>query len=162
MKSSVLLLVCYLPIAAHSQSRAEAEYYAAAYAQHYQVPLPFVRSLIRQESGWQPCAISSKGARGLMQLMPETARRLGVLDRCDLNQNISAGVRHLAHLMIVFKGDLRLVAAAYYAGEIPVARRGLDFANPDVVAYVSRLRRGTQREMEKIENGKRPGLGGKP
>jgi soluble lytic murein transglycosylase len=162
MKPIVLLVVCCFAVAAHSQSRAEAEYYAAAYARHYRVPLPFVRSVIRQESGWQRCTTSAKGARGLMQLMPETARRLGVRDRCDMNQNISAGVRHLAHLMMVFKGDLRLVAAAYYAGEVPIARRGLDFANPDVVAYVSRLRRGMQREMEKIQNGKKSGLGEKP
>jgi soluble lytic murein transglycosylase len=162
MKRIVLLVVCCVATAAHSQSRAEAEYYAAAYARHYQVPLPFVRSLIRQESAWQRCTTSAKGARGLMQLMPETARRLGVRDRCDMSQNISAGVRHLAHLMMVFKGDLRLVAAAYYAGEVPIARRGLDFANPDVVAYVSRLRRGMQREMENIQNGKNSGWGQKP
>ena len=84
--------------------RQEAEYYVAAYAQHYRVPVEFVRALVEQESAWRRCAISSKGAAGLMQLMPETARKLGVQDRCDLQQNISGGVRHLAYLMANFHG----------------------------------------------------------
>jgi soluble lytic murein transglycosylase-like protein len=75
-----------------------------------------------------------------MQLMPQTAERLGVTDRCDISQNISGGVRHLAWLIQEFHGDLRLVAAAYYAGEEIVMRRGLDYRNRDVVAYVARLR----------------------
>jgi len=82
--------------ASGSGDRREAEYYVAAYAQHYRVPVEFVRALVEQESAWQRCAVSSKGAAGLMQLMPETAGRLGVQDRCDLQQNISGGVRHLA------------------------------------------------------------------
>ena len=121
--------------------RDEAEYYAKAYAQHYQVPLPFVRAIVQQESSWHLCAVSSKGAKGLMQLMPQTAARLGVTDRCNANQNVSGGVRLLAWLIQQFHGDLRLVAAAYYAGETRVARRGLNYRNPDVVAYVTRLRR---------------------
>jgi soluble lytic murein transglycosylase-like protein len=120
-------------------SRAEAEYYAAAYAAHYGVPLVLVRAVIEQESRWQICARSQKGAVGLMQLMPETARRLGVRDRCDPSQNISGGVRYLAWLMNKFHGDLRLVTAAYYAGEHIVESRGLSYRNPDVVAYVSTL-----------------------
>jgi soluble lytic murein transglycosylase-like protein len=123
-----------------AQERNEAEYYAAAYARHYNVPLEFVRAVIEQESGWQKCAVSSKGAVGLMQLMPGTAVRLNVRNRCDINQNISGGVRYLAWLMIKFHGDLRLVAAAYYVGESTIERRGLEYANPDVVAYVSSIR----------------------
>lgn len=129
------------------RDRQEAEYYVAAYAQHYGVPVEFVRALVEQESGWQKCAISNKGAAGLMQLMPETARRLAVQDRCDLRQNISGGVRHLAYLMAKFHGDLRLVAAAYYAGERVVEAKGLRYSNPDVVAYVARLR--ARFELEK-------------
>ncbi len=79
-------------------SRQEAEYYVAAYAQQYRVPVDFVRALIEQESGWHRCAISRKGAAGLMQLMPDTAKKLNVQDRCDVKQNISGGVRHLAGL----------------------------------------------------------------
>lgn len=124
-----------------NKPRDEAEYYAKAYAQHYHVPLPFVRAVVQQESAWHLCAVSKKGAKGLMQLMPQTAVRLGVADRCNANQNVSGGVRLIAWLIQQFHGDLRLVAAAYYAGEDRVARRGLNYRNPDVVAYVTRLRR---------------------
>jgi len=122
------------------QTRREAEYYVAVYARHYGVPVDFARSIVEQESGWQRCAVSSKGAVGVMQLMPETAQRLGVQDRCNVKQNVSAGVRYLAWLMKQFNGDLRLVAAAYYAGEHPIMRRGLKYSNPDVVSYVSSVR----------------------
>ncbi len=127
-------------------SRAEAEYYAAQYANHYRVPIDFVRSIIEQESGWHFCAVSPKGATGLMQLMPATASRLGVRDRCSISQNISGGVRLLAHLMSLFHGDLRLVAAAFYAGEEKVLRRGLQYRNADVVRYVSQVRKRCQRQ----------------
>src|SRR5437764_11261229 len=92
--------------------RQEAEYYVAAYARHYGVPVDFARSIVEQESGWQTCAMSSKGAVGLMQLMPETASRLGVRDRCNVKENVSGGIRYLAWLMQKFHGDLRMVAAA--------------------------------------------------
>jgi len=72
-------------------TRLEAEYYVAAYARHYGVPIGFVRAIVEQESGWHPCAISSKGAVGLLQLMPSTAARLGVRDRCNVNENVWRG-----------------------------------------------------------------------
>ena len=75
-----------------------------------------------------------------MQLMPTTAARLSVRNRCDINQNVSGGVRYLAWLMNKFHGDLRLVAAAYYAGENVVERRGLGYSNRDVVSYVASVR----------------------
>jgi len=128
------------PKSAEAQDRRKAEYYAAVYSRHYRVPLPLVRSVIERESNWRVCAVSSKGATGLMQLMPATARRLGVRDRCNIEQNISGGVRYLAWLMRLFHNDLRLVAAAYYAGEDIVGRHGLAYRNPDVVAYVARMR----------------------
>jgi soluble lytic murein transglycosylase len=122
------------------QARQEAEYYVRTYAQHYGVPVNFAFSIVEQESGWQRCAVSRKGAVGLMQLMPETARRLGVQNRCDVKQNVSGGIRYLASLIKRFHGDLRLVAAAYYAGERAIERRGLKYSNPDVVGYVSSVR----------------------
>ena len=125
---------------AQTQDRREAEYYVSLYARHYRVPVPLVRAIIQRESNWRPCAVSAKGARGLMQLMPATARRLGVRDSCSVNQNISGGVRYLAWLMRLFHNDLRLVAAGYYAGEDIVARRGLSYHNADVVSYVTRIR----------------------
>ena len=128
------------PRAANPQVRRVAEYYASTYARHYHVPIPLLRAIIQRESNWQPCAVSPKGAKGLMQLMPATARRLGVRDSCNIEQNISGGVRYLAWLMRVFHNDLRLVAAGYYAGEDIVARRGLSYHNRDVVSYVARIR----------------------
>ena len=122
------------------QARLEAEYYVAAYTQHYRVPVSLVRAIVERESNWQPCTISPKGAVGLMQLMPLTAQRLGVRDRCNIGQNVSGGVRYLAWLMQRFHNDLRLVAAAYYAGEDIIGRRTLTYGNSDVVSYVVRIR----------------------
>jgi soluble lytic murein transglycosylase-like protein len=129
-------------------SRQEAEYYVAVYAKHYGVPIEFARALVEQESGWHRCAISRKGAAGLMQLMPDTARKLNVQDRCDMRQNVSGGIRHLARLMTKFHGDLRLVAAAYYAGEHVIEIRGLQYANPDVVAYVASIHERVERQKQ--------------
>jgi soluble lytic murein transglycosylase-like protein len=117
-----------------------AEYFASIYARHYHVPVPLVRAIIQRESNWQACAVSPKGAKGLMQLMPATARCLGVRDSCNIEQNVSGGVRYLAWLMRLFHNDLRLVAAGYYAGEDIVARRGLSYHNRDVVSYVAKIR----------------------
>ena len=121
-------------------SQFEAEYYVTTYAQHYRLPVALVEAVVERESNWRSCAISAKGAMGLMQLMPTTAERLGVRDRCNIDQNVSGGVRHLAWLVQRFGGDFRLALAAYYAGEDIVGRRGLAYRNPDVVAYVARIR----------------------
>lgn len=142
MRTILCLLVVIVGVTeCLAQSRQEAEYYLAAYAEHYRVPLDFARALVQQESSWRVCAVSRKGAAGLMQLMPQTAARLGVSNACDLKQNVSGGIRYLAWLIEKFNGDLRLAAAAYYAGESIVAKRGLNYANPDVVRYVATLRR---------------------
>ena len=122
------------------QARLEAEYYVAAYAQHYRVPVSLVRAVVERESHWQACPVSPKGAAGLMQLMPLTAQRFGVRDRCNIEQSVSGGVRYLAWLMRQFHNDFRLVAAAYYAGEDVIGRRDLGYRNPDVIAYVERIR----------------------
>jgi soluble lytic murein transglycosylase-like protein len=97
-------------------TRIEADYYVTAYARHYRVPVALARAIVMRESNWQPCPISAKGAVGLMQLMPATAKRLGVTDRCNADQNVSGGVRYLAWLMRQFHNDLRLVAAASETG----------------------------------------------
>ncbi len=122
------------------KSRAEAEYYVSAYSKLYHVPVALVRSIVQQESGWKPCVVSSKGAAGLMQLMPQTAHWLGVKDRCNVRQNVWGGVRYLAWLIRKFRGDLRLVTAAYYTGENTIGLKGLRYKNPDVVTYVANVR----------------------
>ena len=128
------------------QARLEAEYYVVAYAKHYRVPVALVRAIVELESQWQACEVSPKGAAGLMQLMPLTAQRLGVRDRYSVDQNVSGGVRYLAWLMQQFHNDFRLVAAAYYAGEDVIGRRDLGYRNPDVIAYVARIRTTYLRE----------------
>jgi|SRR6185437_6249336 len=143
-------VLCCVAQRADSSVRHLAEYYVAAYAKHYNLPVAFVRAIVQVESDWRPCPISSKGAVGLMQLMPLTAARLGVRDRCDINANISGGVRYLAWLRQRLGGDLRLTTAAYLAGEEAIARRGLLYSNPEVFAYVSRVRQNYELEMRKI------------
>ncbi len=149
MKIMSLLLILTAACSCCSSSnqlRRKAEYYVAEYAQHYNVPVEFVRAVVEQESAWQQCSVSPKGAAGLMQLMPDTARRLNVQNRCDVNQNVSGGVRYLAWLMTKFNRDLRLVAAAYYAGERTIDARRLKYSNPDVVAYVMSIRERFERQ----------------
>jgi soluble lytic murein transglycosylase-like protein len=150
MKAWLIVVLC-VASTCHAQSgvrtrRSEAEYYVAAYAKHYQVPIALVRAIVKHESDWQPCTVSTKGAVGLMQLMPVTAKRLGVTDRCSLDQNVSGGVRYLAWLIRRFHNDFRLAVAAYYVGEDRVGNKGLSYANSDVVAYVSRIRTTYLRE----------------
>jgi len=81
-----------------------------------------VKSVMLVESNFNPRAVSRKGARGLMQLMPETARRFGVTDRFDPLENLRGGVEYLAGLLRLFSGDVTLALAAYNAGENAVAK----------------------------------------
>ncbi len=111
------------------------------YAAHYRVPPELIAALIDVESHWNPRAVSNKGAMGLMQLMPATARRFGAVEPFDVEQNIAAGTRYVTTLMWEFHGDLRLVAAAYYAGDRWVGQKQLEYRNPDVLAYVQAVRR---------------------
>ena len=90
----------------------------------YQIPEPLVRAVIKVESDYDPRAVSHAGARGLMQLMPGTADRLGVKDIGDPRENVFGGVRYLRVLANMFNGDLELTIAAYNAGEAAVMNHG--------------------------------------
>ena len=127
--------------AAQQDQRATAMQWADHYAAVYQVPRELVHSIIEIESGWQPRAISTKGAVGLMQLMPATALTFGVTNRLEIEQNIRGGVAYLARLLKLFDGDLRLVAAAYLTGENRILPTGLAYSNAEVYRYVSKLAR---------------------
>jgi soluble lytic murein transglycosylase len=117
------------------------ERYVVHYAVQYRVPPEMIAALIDVESRWNPHALSNKGAMGLMQLMPATARRFGAFQPFDAEQNIAAGTRYVTTLMWEFRGDLRLVAAAYYAGDYWIGKKRLNYQNPDVLAYVQAVRR---------------------
>jgi len=87
-----------------------------AAAQGHQLQTALLRGVIDQESGGRPCAVSVKGARGLMQLMPATLDQFQVSDAFDPKQNIEAGAQFMKQLLDRYKGDLKLALAAYNAG----------------------------------------------
>jgi soluble lytic murein transglycosylase-like protein len=85
-------------------------------AERYQVDADLIRAIIMAESGYNPKAVSRRGAKGLMQLMPRTAKALGVKDCFSPEHNINGGVRYFKQLLNRFDGDVRLALAAYNAG----------------------------------------------
>jgi soluble lytic murein transglycosylase-like protein len=93
-------------------------------ARTYQIDTALIHAVIAVESAYDPNAVSSKGATGLMQLMPTTAKRYGVTDPLDPVQNVHGGTRYLRDLLIMFNRDLELALAAYNAGENAVVRYG--------------------------------------
>ena len=105
-------------------------------AETYAVAPNLIHAVIRQESGGYPCAVSEKGAMGLMQLMPDTADEMGAVEPFDVGQNIAAGTRLLAELMQRYKGDLNRVLGAYNAGPAAVDRAGGSPPFPETINYV--------------------------
>ena len=120
-----------------------------AAAKEHGIDPALVHAVISAESGYNPIARSPSGAAGLMQLMPETARRFGAKNPFNPTQNIRAGVRYLRTLMDLFDNDLELVIAAYNAGENAVIRAGRKVPPysetmtyvPRVLEYYRRYRR---------------------
>jgi transglycosylase-like protein with SLT domain len=110
-------------------------------ADRHGVPPRLVAAIIEVESKFNPRAVSRKGAQGLMQLMPMTAASLQIEDLFDPFENVEGGVRHLRRLMDRFRGNVRLVLAAYNAGEPAViAYRGVP-PYPETRRYVARVMR---------------------
>jgi soluble lytic murein transglycosylase-like protein len=105
------------------------------FSKKYQVDFALIKAIIRTESGFNPRAVSRKGAKGLMQLMPETAQRMNVSNIFNPRENIEGGVRYFKYLHSLFNNDLRLSLAAYNAGEnlvselrtIPPYRETVDY-----------------------------------
>ena len=112
---------------------------ASYYARRYDVSPALVRAVIQVESASQPGVVSSKGAMGLMQLMPATAEHFGVTHPFYIDENLRGGVAYLAELQKLFHGDLRLVIAAYDAGEKPILARGLEYSSEEVYTHVQRI-----------------------
>lgn len=121
-----------------SSNTAHDEHIHEAAAQ-FGVSVAFVRAVIQTESAFDRLAVSSVGARGLMQLMPATARRFGVTDAFDARQNIFGGVRYLRVLLDMFSGDTVLASAAYNAGEGTVRRYAGVPPYPETRGYVRKI-----------------------
>jgi soluble lytic murein transglycosylase-like protein len=111
---------------------------AAAVAREGLTP-DLLRAVIGQESSFQPCAVSPKGAMGLMQLMPATALELGLDDPLDPRQNVEAGSRYLKQLLDRFGGNLALALGAYNAGPARVEEAGGVPAIPETARYVRQI-----------------------
>src|SRR5277367_5109604 len=107
-------------------------------ARNLQVSPELVHSVIEVESNYNPYAVSPKGAQGLMQLMPATARRFGVTNSFDAKQNIEGGVRYLKFLQETFQDD-RLAIAAYNAGEGAVTKYRDVPPYPETKSYVDKV-----------------------
>jgi len=156
---AVAILGCAVQLSAQEQSPVLL-YYADAYADHYHVPRALFRAIVSQESNWNPLALSDKGAMGLMQLMPATAREYDISNPYAPSENLSGGAQYLASLLHLFRGDMRLVVAAYYCGPRHLEQRGLSYDNPAVVAYVESVRRRYQRELDRLERQNAPSPAG--
>jgi soluble lytic murein transglycosylase-like protein len=105
------------------------------FSNKYQIDFALIKAMIRVESGFNPHAVSRKGAKGLMQLMPDTAYRMNVSNVFNPRENIEGGTRYFKYLLSLFNNDLRLSLAAYNAGEnliteirtIPPYRETVDY-----------------------------------
>jgi hypothetical protein len=106
---------------------------------NYGLPACLIKGVIKAESAFQVNAVSSAGAQGLMQLMPETAEELGVKDPFDIDQNIDGGTRYLKKMLELFGGDVKLALAAYNAGPGTVNRYNGNVPYRETVLYVKRV-----------------------
>jgi soluble lytic murein transglycosylase-like protein len=112
----------------------------AKVAREQKVDAALLHAVVTVESAYNPQALSPKGATGLMQLMPDTAKRYGVSDMLDPQENLRGGARYLRDLLALFNNNLRLVIAAYNAGEGAVIRAGRTIPPyPETRAYVQRV-----------------------
>ncbi len=122
-----------------SRNPAEFDKMINASAAEFGVDKSLVKAVIHAESGYNPNAVSSKGAQGLMQLMPGTAHDLKVADSLNPSDNIRGGVRYLRFLLDTFKGNVTLALAAYNAGLTKVAKFGGVPPYDETRNYVSKV-----------------------
>jgi soluble lytic murein transglycosylase-like protein len=140
------------PVAPESESEAETtiDEHIKEVAARHGVRADLVAAVIEAESDYNPRAVSRRGARGLMQLMPKTAKRLGVQDPFDPKANIEAGVKHLRAMMDRFDNNIPLALAAYNAGEVAVIKyRGIP-PYRETRAYVKRIMKKLDRSTVRL------------
>jgi soluble lytic murein transglycosylase-like protein len=123
-----------------------------AAASRYGVDAELITSVIAVESNFDPKAVSRKNARGLMQLLPETAARLGVKNVFDPKENIDAGTRYLKELLQLYNNDLVLTLAAYNAGPDNVQKYGTVPPFAETVSYVRRVKRSYDKSKAAAPN----------
>ena len=116
-----------------------------AAAARYSVDADLISSVIAAESNFDPKAVSKKNARGLMQLLPETAARFGVQNVFDPQENIDAGTHYLSVLLARYNNDLVLALAAYNAGPERVLQFGRVPPYPETVSYIRRVKRSYEK-----------------
>ncbi|HKW35902.1 MAG TPA: lytic transglycosylase domain-containing protein [Candidatus Acidoferrum sp.] len=135
------------PEAAPAQSANQPPYheFVLAAASRYGIDAELISSVMEVESNFNPKAVSAKNARGLMQLLPETAARLGVKDIFDPKENIDAGTRYLHDLLQLYNNDLTLALAAYNAGPDNVQKYGNVPPFHETVSYVKQVKRKYQK-----------------
>lgn len=126
-------------IACESLAPEEADTLISAAAQRESLSPDLLRAVIRHESAFNPCAVSDKGAQGLMQLMPSTAVSLNVTDPFDPKQNIRGGAAYLRQLMERYSGDASLALSAYNAGPQQVDRSAGVPNIPETQNYVTSI-----------------------
>lgn len=114
-------------------------------ARDHGVPPDLIHSIIQAESNYNHRAVSHKGARGLMQLMPATARQYGVKDVFDPRENIIGGIRYLKDLMKLYKRNTKLVLAAYNAGQQAVEKYGGIPPYRETINYIQKIQRSYRR-----------------
>ena len=109
-------------------------------AERHQMDPKLIHAVIQAESAYNPSAVSPMGAVGMMQLMPDTARRYGVIDRYDVEQNIEAGTRYLKDLLAMFGADVKLALAGFNAGEGSVLKYNRTIPPyPETQSYVQQV-----------------------
>jgi soluble lytic murein transglycosylase-like protein len=126
-------------LAAAYRNKAEFEPIIKSLASEFGVDSSLIKAVIHAESGYNPNAVSPKGAQGLMQLMPKTAQGLKVSNSFDPKENLRGGVRYLRFLLDTFKGDVTLALAAYNAGLNRVSQYGGIPPYQETRNYVSRV-----------------------
>ncbi len=125
-----------------------------AAAAHYNVDADLITSVIAAESNFDSRAISRRNARGLMQLLPQTAVRLGVQNIFDPRENIEAGTHYLRDLLLLYKNDLALTLAAYNAGPQRVQQYGRVPTFAETQSYVRRVRTAYDKRKSGLPGGK--------